>query len=119
MMRRRIRAMIVAKFAIVAEIGDVRLIFGGQAVRFSGSIVDSDKHLVKGGTEIETAAASVADVGDPGEFFAERSFILCDKAERVRTQRRSFLKHGDRGGWASTLSPVGDRYFPLIDSSAF
>ncbi|MDC4222850.1 MAG: hypothetical protein MPW15_01030 [Candidatus Manganitrophus sp.] len=68
--------MVITELAVVAEIGDVVLVFFGEAVGLAGPIVDPDEHLVERRAEIKTAAASVADVGDAREFLIEGSLVF-------------------------------------------
>jgi hypothetical protein len=60
--------MIVTEFAVVTEVGNLCLVFLSEAVGLAGAVIDPSKHLLEGRAEIETAATTVANVGDSCEL---------------------------------------------------
>ncbi len=79
-MRRGVRAVVVTELAVVALVGDLFGIAGRELGEIAVLCVDSAKERVEGGTEIETAAAPVADLEDPRGFLFDGG--PCERAGR-------------------------------------
>src|SRR5262245_10616330 len=82
LMRWRVGAVIEAELAIVAFIDDLVMIGGGQLRDGTIVLVDAVQQCVEGGTEIETAAAAVADFVDAQGFLVQLSRI--DRIDEVQ-----------------------------------
>ena len=81
LVRRGVGAMVVAKLAVVAFVGDLFVIAGRELGELAVLRVNPVKQRVEGGAEIKAAAAPVADLEDPRGF-------LFDGGPRERAGRQ-------------------------------
>jgi tetrahydromethanopterin S-methyltransferase subunit B len=77
-MRRRIGAMVVTELTIVTFVDDAMMIGRRELRDITLVLIDPVEERVEGWTEIETAAAAVADIVDPQRFLFE-----CGRIDRL------------------------------------
>ena len=91
--------MIEAKFALVAQIGDVFEIRSREFLRVAVNFlaIEAGKEIVKGRTKIKATPAPVADVGNAFEFAFDRGLVPKYFVFRIEIHNRSRPARVSRG----------------------
>jgi hypothetical protein len=90
LMGRRVGAVVETEFAVVALVDDAMMIGGRQLRHVAFVPVDAVQQGVERGTEVETAAAPVADLVDPERFLVQSTGIeRGEKAEGFHGNERA------------------------------
>src|SRR5439155_13908384 len=72
LVRGRVRAMVIAQLAVVALVGDLLEVARRQLAQVAVAGVNSLEQRVEGRAEVETAAASIADLKNPQRLLDDR-----------------------------------------------